>query len=466
AEACDEALRVKPGDAGAEEKKRKIRQAEVEWRYEEAMGRAERHLAAKEWVQAAEACDEALRVKPGDAGAKDKKRKIRQAEVEWRYEEAMSRAAKHLAAKEWVEAGEACEEALGLKPENTAATELKRKIREAEREWRYRDAIGRAERHLKAREWKQAREACDEALVAKPGDAPARELKANATSKAYDEAMREAAGAEGTDDLGTAEAAYRCALALKPGDENASAGLKRLKEPLVICLDESRRVKMEFVHIKAGKFTMGSNQFDDEKPPHTVTISRDFWMQRTEVTQAQWMAIMGTNPSNRKGDDLPVECVSWDDCKSFLAKLKEKCGSQLNGRVARLPTEAEWEYACRAGSTGQWCFGDDSSDLREYAWGEGISGDKTQPVGQKKGNAWGVYDMHGNVSEWCEDSYGSYSSRAATDPTGGSGTGRRIVRGGSWSYYGHVEWRSAGRHREYPSYIHYLLGMRAVLRAK
>jgi formylglycine-generating enzyme required for sulfatase activity len=166
---------------------------------------------------------------------------------------------------------------------------------------------------------------------------------------------------------------------------------------------------MEFVLMPAGTFTMGSpasdpNAYDDEKPAHQVTISKPFYMGKYEVTQAQWKAVMGSenNPSYFKGDSLPVDHVSWRDVQEFIQKLNRR-EEQASGVFCRLPTEAEWEYAARAGTTTLYSFGDDAAELDDYAWYAGNADHTSYPVGQKKPNAWGLYDMHGNVSEWCQD---------------------------------------------------------------
>jgi formylglycine-generating enzyme required for sulfatase activity len=183
---------------------------------------------------------------------------------------------------------------------------------------------------------------------------------------------------------------------------------------------------MDFVQIPSGTFTMGSDSSEagsHEKPPHSVTISRPFYMATTEVTQAQWKAVIGSNPSKFQGDDLPVEQVSWYDAKEFIRNLNEK----EEGIHYRLPTEAEWEYACRAGTTG-----DRYGDLNSIAWYDPNSGSTTHPVGQKRANAWGLHDMLGNVYEWCEDWKDEYPSGNVTDPRGPSSGSGRVVRGGSW----------------------------------
>jgi formylglycine-generating enzyme required for sulfatase activity len=181
---------------------------------------------------------------------------------------------------------------------------------------------------------------------------------------------------------------------------------------------------IEFCPIPAGTFMMGQ-----ENERHQVTLTKDFYLGKYPVTQAQWQAIMGNNPSHFKGDaSCPVEHVSWDDCQAFIQKLNSPSGK----RIYRLPTEAEWEYACRAGSSSTYCYGDDESRLGEYAWYGSKSGNTTHGVGQKKPNAWGLYDMHGNVWEWCQDWHGDYLSGSAIDPKGPSSGQDRVLRGGSW----------------------------------
>jgi formylglycine-generating enzyme required for sulfatase activity len=191
-------------------------------------------------------------------------------------------------------------------------------------------------------------------------------------------------------------------------------------------------VTMRFVYIPPGKFTMGSPDSEEghgaeEGPQHEVTISKPFYMGATEVTQAQYEAVMGTNPSKFKDATNPVETVSWDEATEFCKKLSEK-----TLQAVRLPTEAEWEYACRAGTKTRFSFGNSDSILGDYAWHGSNCGGKTNPVGQKKPNAWGLYDMNGNVWEWCADWYGRYPSGASVDPQGPGSGGARVLRGGSW----------------------------------
>ena len=188
---------------------------------------------------------------------------------------------------------------------------------------------------------------------------------------------------------------------------------------------------VDMVQIPPGSFTMGSDKSSDEKPPHTVYI-RSFLMGRTEVTQKQWLNVMGSNPSRFAacGPECPVENISWDNVQQFISKLNQKTGQNY-----RLPSEAEWEYAARAGTTTDWSFGNDESKLGNYAWDARNSGGKTQAVGQKLPNAFGLYDMHGNVWDWTQDCWHETYAGAPTDGnawTTGCTANGRVLRGGSW----------------------------------
>ena len=189
------------------------------------------------------------------------------------------------------------------------------------------------------------------------------------------------------------------------------------------------------VFVKGGSFQMGSNDGqNDENPIHSVTVS-DFYMCETEVTQAQWKAIMNNNPSNWKGDNLPVEKVSWNNIQKFLKKLNKQTGENY-----RLPTEAEWEYAARGGSVETWravsYIYAGSNNINDVAWYSKNSGNKTHPVSQKQPNALGLYDMSGNVWEWCNDWYDEdyYTLTSLSNPQGANSGKYRVLRGGSWNY--------------------------------
>jgi len=203
-------------------------------------------------------------------------------------------------------------------------------------------------------------------------------------------------------------------------------------------------IGMTLVEIPAGEFTMGSPDWDsdagsNEKPEHRVRITKAFYLGVYEVTQEEYGRVMGANPSLLKesGPDAPVEQVSWPDAQEFCRKLAELAEEREAGRRYRLPTEAEWEYACRAGSAEKYCFGDDQSRLGEYAKCFINQDGKTDQVGQKKPNAWGLYDMHGNVQEWCADwcDGGYYANSPMDDPAGPATGSRRVSRGGSWRYF-------------------------------
>lgn len=184
---------------------------------------------------------------------------------------------------------------------------------------------------------------------------------------------------------------------------------------------------IEMVYVKGGTFQMGGGAYD-EKPVHSVTLD-DFYIGKYEVTQEQWRAVMGSNPSHFIGDNLPVENVSWDDVQEFIKKL-----NSITGNTYRLPTEAEWEYAARGGNKRKGYKYSGSNKIEDVAWFDENSGSKTHLVGTKRPNELGIYDMSGNVYEWCQDWYGSYSSSLQKNPQGPSSGSYRVLRGGSWRY--------------------------------
>ena len=223
-------------------------------------------------------------------------------------------------------------------------------------------------------------------------------------------------------------------------------------------LDEIMR---NMVYVEGGTFIMGAtaeqkNKYKDEEPAHSVTLS-SFYIGKYEVTQSLWKAVIGSNPSNRKGDNLPVEKVSWNDCQTFLRKL-----NAMTGKNFRLPTEAEWEFAARGGNRSRGYQYSGSNVLSDVAWYDDNSGSKTHNVGTKAPNELSIYDMSGNVWEWCQDWKGSYSSSTQTNPKGPSSGSLRVIRGGSWIFSARY-CRVAGRYYGTPDYRSCRLGLRLAL---
>ena len=225
---------------------------------------------------------------------------------------------------------------------------------------------------------------------------------------------------------------------------------------------------LEMMPIRTGSFVMGSPTTEkghDDERQHQVTLTKEFWLGRYELTQREYEKLMGETPSKYQSSELPVERVSWNDAASFCQKLtrQERQASRLpTGYEYRLPTEAEWEYACRAGTEAIYSFGDDAGKLKDYAWYYGNAGGWTHEWGQRKSNSWGLYDMHGNVAEWCWDRFGSYPAGAATDPIGARTGSTRVYRGGS-RRDGAVGCRAACRQKHEPSAAFDIIGFRVAL---
>ncbi|MEO2015380.1 MAG: SUMF1/EgtB/PvdO family nonheme iron enzyme, partial [Fuerstiella sp.] len=293
------------------------------------------------------------------------------------------------------------------------------------------------------------------------------------------------------DIVATAESGQH-SVAIIATDNSGARAEARLQIQITKGKPITNSIGMTFNLIPAGEFMMGSPRDENgrinNESQHDVRITRTFYLQTTEVTQEQYQQAMGTNPSYFKGKQNPVEQVSWDAAIVFCRKLSELPAEKSAGYVYRLPTEAEWEYACRAGTTTQYSFGDNDAQLGDYAWFGNNSGDKqidalkiwetvqdidnyserilgnncrSHPVGEKKPNPWGLYDMHGNLSEWCQDLGAEYPSGSVTDPTGAASGSDRVFRGGSW--FNSADYcQSADRGGFSPSYRIGSLGFRVV----
>jgi formylglycine-generating enzyme required for sulfatase activity len=351
--------------------------------------------------------------------------------------------------------------------ERRAELEAETSRREAKR--KRDETIVAAKEALAAGDFDLAERYFNEAIASFPRDAEAKiglaRVRAARVEARYGTAMQDGAAAESRKDWKTADEAYKRALEEKSGDLAAHAAAQRVAalwgfitptadrdshgnpivtrngsrtdlegKPYEMWLDVPRApspmARIEFVLIPSGEFMMGSpdsesERFDTEGPVHCVRISRPFYVAKYEVTQGQWEAVMGNNPSLFKnaGKDAPVEQVSWEDCKDFCKKTG-----------LSLPTEAQWEYACRAGTKTRFNRGNTDADLRVVGWFVGNSGNATHPVGILLANAWGLYDMHGNVWEWCDDAQSRNYRGAPTDGSawlGGSSSGP-VERGGGW----------------------------------
>jgi len=220
-------------------------------------------------------------------------------------------------------------------------------------------------------------------------------------------------------------------------------------------------LKMTFVRLNPGRFEMGSPESERERDNgerlHPVTITHSFYLQNTPVTQEQWQAVMGSNPSHFKGDQHPVENVSWPLCEQFLERLNGHSEFRY-----RLPTEAEWEYAARAGKDSAYFYGDSPSSLERYGWYQDNADQQTHAVQQKEANPWGLYDLYGNVREWCQDWYAPYPESLQQDPQGPTKGNYKLCRGGSWKFAA-AHCRSATRHLMRPGVASSDIGLRLVM---
>lgn len=252
----------------------------------------------------------------------------------------------------------------------------------------------------------------------------------------------------------------RIAFAWRPRHGNPKAVLGR---PWT-----AKTLGMELVWIPPGSFRIGSSVLEkgrgEDEPQREVVISRGFWLSKFEVTQAQWLIVMRGSPSEFEGDDLPVEHVTWNEATSFCQKMtkRERDNETLpNGYIYSLPSEAQWEYACRAGTRTAFGHGNEAGGLEKYGWTIDNAEEKTHEIGKLLPNPWGLHDMHGNVLEWCRDVYGDYPKGKSTNPTGAVFGDKRVARGGS-ILNSQLDCRSAKRYKGEPAEKD-LVGLRVVL---
>jgi len=338
----------------------------------------------------------------------------------------------------WMKARPLAEDPKDIAEADAKIDALKPYADPAERDKRYSEAMTSGEKALAAGDFDAAEKAYKDAKTLKVTElAPAQALTRVAAArqqKDFEKAVADAKAAEEKKEWADAMEAYDRALRIRPGDQKLSALRRQLEETrrppkITVLLTEASGVKVDFLLVKRGSFMMGDAQGASDEKPHPVTIAKDYWMQTTELTQAQWAAVMGTKPwMSNSVPHLPVEGVSWEDTQKFFEKVNPLIREQIAGRKASLPTEAEWEYACRAGTQTRWYFGNDESQFDQYGWSSksGVRG--PQPVGQKPANAWGFFDLHGNLAEWCSDPYGVVDEKAPADSIQ-----QRCLRGGSWN---------------------------------
>jgi formylglycine-generating enzyme required for sulfatase activity len=368
----------------------------------------------------------------------------------------------------WMQARPLAEDPKDVAEADAKIEELKPWADPVERDRRYAAAMKAGDAALTAGDFELAEKSYKQAKGLKVTElAPAQGLtkvSAARMQKDFEKALADARAAEEKKEWADAIDAYDRALRIRPADQKVAAQRRQLEETrrppkITVLLTEASGIKVDFVLIKRGSFTMGDAQGASDEKPRTVTVAKDVWMQTTEVTQAQWAAVMGTKPwMSNSVPHLPVEGVSWEDTQKFFEKLNPLIREQLGGRKATLPTEAEWEYACRAGTSTRWWFGNDESQFDQYGWSSksGVKG--PQPVGQKPANPWGLHDMLGNLAEWCSDPYAAGDEKVSADSVQ-----LRCLRGGSWNDRP-ANCRSSSRGKEQSMTSNLFIGFRMVIR--
>ncbi len=434
------ALAIRPKDADAAEQNMQAIAARVA----ELSTDAERLLAGKQFAEAAKQLEVALQLIPGDGDLKGRLCFVRLTIKH--VDKLLDAARKAFETSEWRRCLENCRAVLALQGENASALALMREAGAGAKRARIKRMVVTVlvtvvvvASCVGIRQTIQSR---NNQLVSR-----AYEL---ATAGRYAEALKQFDGCRTVPAIliwaphpnrewvvaAQAQAVAQAAAQAEAARQEEAVRQAEMQKQALTIAD----LGMTLQPVAAGEFQMGSNDSDgesDEKPAHRVQITRPFWIGRTEVTQRQWELVMRNNPSNFKGADNPVESVDWNACVEFCRKLTQReqaAGRLPSGYTYRLPTEAQWEYACRAGTTTRFNSGDADAALDQAGWYSSNSGSTTHPGGQKAANAFGLHDMHGNVWEWCQDWYGPYDGAVATDPTGPSSGSYRVLRGGSWGY--------------------------------
>ena len=360
-----------------------------------------------------------------------------------------------------MEAGRAAADLPPAEAQQLAAAERQRQAAEAERQ---RQAAAEAERQRQAAEAERARQAeaerqrqAEEAERQRQAAAEAERQRQAAEAERARQAERQRQAEEAERQRQAAAEAERQRQAAEAERQRRAQEMARQREANELV----NTIGMEFVRIEAGTFQMGAPARragrSGNSSLHTVHISQPFYLGKYEVTQGQWRAVLGDNPSHFTdcGDTCPVENVSWEDAQAFIRELNLREG----GQAYRLPTEAEWEYATRAGTRTAYSFGNRQSRLELYGWYRNNAGNTPHPVGSKRPNEWGLYDLHGNVWEWVADWYGDYPSGRVTDPQGPLSGTHRVIRGGGWRYEAR-DCRSASRGIGMPAFRSGYVGFR------
>ena len=433
------------------------------WYYQREQEQLRKKEAAAELARQKAVAEEAKRKAEETARQKAAEEAKRKSEEEARQKAAAEEAKRKSEeeARQKAAAEEAKRNAEEEARQKAAAEEAKRKAEEEARQKAAEEAKRKAEEEAQQKAAEEAKRKAVDDIKNKAFAAQQKVLDAGGNKrsvKAWNEAVvaLKRGNAKYADrDLDGAKADFEKSLELFSAFDNCLSLPQNPQQGQECALMLPGGEKIVMIYVAPGSFTMGSptseeGRFGDETS-HQVTLTKGYWLGKYEVTQAQWEGVMGNNPSSFMGGDKPVETVSWNDCQEFIKKVNVMLGDD----AVRLPTEAEWEYACRAGTTGD--FGGTGA-LDDMGWHGGNSGGETHPIGQKRANTWGFHDMHGNVWEWCNDRFGDYGN-ATTVPTGPASGERRVLRGGSW-YNSARYCRSASRFRYGPGYRSSYFGFR------